>query len=198
MVTDAVNPPRIRQADGSVTEVQSRIDLLMRFSLLVPTFLPRSWLIGVVQWAPLVDAAAAPPSVNVGTSLSGTRVAVNAPALIYGAMFDLLRQRHTGGWVSGSLGLLGMFSPAAEKDDDSFYTHKLLAEVFMTIGIFNWLSDGQLLRNLTLYSAVEYIATGLPTTGAPTSAGGQLLGNADPWIFIVGLQVPVAPTPIAR
>lgn len=198
VTTNTIEPPEVRRLGGTVTELGASTDFLLRFGLFVPTFLPRTSLVGLIQWTPFAAAPANPFTGKAATDLNDDKIDANPPAVIYGLVFDLLRKEQTGGWLSASVGVLGLFSPAAQPEDDRFYTHKFLPELSLDVGIFQWLREGNLLRNLTAYGLVDYVATGLSDAGDPAPGGGILLSDADPWILIAGLRFPLAPTPIAR
>lgn len=198
ITTNDVNPPEVRRPDGTVTALDASTDFLLRFTMRVPTFLPRTSLVGLVQWTPFASAPENPFTGSGASDLNDKVVDANAPAVIYGVMFDPLQMDQTGGWLAARVGVLGLFSPARQPEDEGVYTHKLLSELALEVGIFNWLPEGSLLRNLTVYGVVDYIATGWSNAGDAAPGGGRLLGDADPWILIAGLQLPLAPTPIAR
>lgn len=198
ITTNAVNPPEVRRPDGTVTTLDATTDFLLRFTMRVPTFLPRTSLIGLVQWTPFASALDSPFTGRAASDLNEEAVEANAPAVIYGVTFEPLQMDQTAGWLGVRVGMLGLFSPARKPEDEGFYTHKLLPELALEVGIFNWLRGGSLLRNVTVYGIVNYVATGLSDAGDAAPGGGRLLGDADPWMLIAGLQLPLAPTPIAR
>ncbi|HET9983474.1 MAG TPA: hypothetical protein VFQ38_07800 [Longimicrobiales bacterium] len=105
----------------------------------------------------------------------------NSPAIVYGGVITLLRAADTGGWVDASFNPLGVYSPRAvvepgQRPDNN----KLDLEGEVNVHVFNSLPKHVWLRNVAVYGLLDYLATGLP-------------GEADPWVILIGLNVPIAP-----
>ena len=83
-------------------------------------------------------------------------------------------------------------SPAERPGDAGSYTHKLNFELDTAVNVFNWLPDGNWLRNIELEASLDYVATGLP--GAGERIGNELfLDNASGWSFSLVFVIPLAP-----
>lgn len=63
-------------------------------------------------------------------------------------------------------------SPAAQPDDARSYTHKLQLGWAGSWSIFKWLPKNNWLRNMTLSTSLQYVATGLPEEGDEVSKNG--------------------------
>lgn len=195
MMTNVVDAPALRSADGRIGRLGAKADFLIRFGLALPTRIPRTSLFGAMQWAPFADASGNPFTGRSADELGVEAVDANAPRLVYGLVYEAIQPGGTAGWASADLRLLMLFSPAAQPDDVRTYTHKVMPELRLELGILNWLPPGHLLRDLSAYGIVDYVATQLPVAGDPAPGGGTLLNRADPWILIAGLQFPLAPWP---
>ncbi|MBX6366165.1 MAG: hypothetical protein IRZ00_20155 [Gemmatimonadetes bacterium] len=103
----------------------------------------------------------------------------NFPAIVYGGVITLLRGEDTGGWMSFSFNPLGVFSPRGEPGPKA-YTHKLDLEGELNVNVFNSLPKHAWLHNVGLYVLLDHLTTGLPD-------------EADPWVILAGLNVPIAP-----
>lgn len=174
ITTNWIDSPEVRGSDGRVFTPDTETDFLLRLTTVIPTEIPRFSLVAIFQWTPWVDA--------------------NPPSIIYGGIINLITPEQTDGWFALNFNPLLVFSPAAEPEDERFYTHKLLPELYANVGIFNWLPKGNWLRSASAYGILDYVATGLPDEGDP-AFGGTLLDDADPWLVLVGLQFPIAPLP---
>lgn len=192
-VSNWLDAPRVRRvSDGAEFELDSTTDFLLRFAMAIPTAIPRLSLAGVVQWRPW---AGADTRVNPLTGRDvDEEVNANAPDILYVGSFGAITTDQTNGWFSLAADIFGLFSPAAQPGDDSFYTHKLVLELGPTIYLFNSLPRRNWLRNLSLYGLLDYTATGLPDDG-DIVAGLEYLDGADPWGIVVGLNIPLAPLP---
>ena len=67
------------------------------------------------------------------------------------------RSEDTKGWVGSHFDIVDKISPAKRPGDTSSYTHKLNFE--LDVNIFNWLPDGNWLRNIELEGSLDYVAT---------------------------------------
>jgi hypothetical protein len=60
--------------------------------------------------------------------------------------------------------------------------------------IFNWLPEDTWLRNVELYTTLQYTATGLPDAGDVVPDGErEWLDDASGWVYQTGLSIPLAP-----
>jgi hypothetical protein len=90
--------------------------------------------------------------------------------------------------------VIDQLQPAAQPNDARAYKHNLDLELHGVFGIFNWLPQGNWLKNVTAYVLLDYLVTGLPQEGDVVPKGEQLfLEDASPWSFWTGLVIPVAP-----
>ena len=65
-------------------------------------------------------------------------------------------------------------------------------ELDTAVNIFNWLPEGNWLRNIELEGSLDYVATGLPRAG--DRIGNELfLDNASGWSFSLVVVIPLAP-----
>ncbi len=88
--------------------------------------------------------------------------------------------------------IVDKFSPSDRPLDGAAYTHKLNFELDTAVNIFNWLPDGNWLRNIELEGSLDYVATGLPRAG--DRIGHELfLDNASGWSFSMVFVIPLAP-----
>ena len=103
-----------------------------------------------------------------------------------------LRSEDTKGWVGSHFDIVDKISPAKRPGDTSSYTHKLNFELDTAVNIFNWLPDGNWLRNIELEGSLDYVATGLLRAG--DRIGNELfLDNASGWSFSLVFVIPLAP-----
>lgn len=191
ITTNWIDSPEVRGSDGRVFAPDTETDFLLRLTTVIPTEIPRFSLVAIFQWTPWADAKTNP---FTGKTFEEGEVDANPPSIIYGGIINLITPEQTGGWFALNFNPLLVFSPAAEPEDERFYTHKLLPELYANVGIFNWLPKGNWLRSVSAYGILDYVATGLPDEGDP-AFGGTLLEDADPWLVLAGLQFPIAPLP---
>ena len=88
--------------------------------------------------------------------------------------------------------IVDKISPAGRPQDTSSYTHKLNFEFETAVLVFNWLPDGNWLRNLELEGSLDYVATGLPRVGDRIDDE-LFLDNASGWSFSLVVIIPLAP-----
>ena len=142
---------------------EASTDFNIRFLTAIPTTLPRTTLVGIVQWTPRNDVA--------GTNQ-------NAPSVVLGPVFRI------GGVSIATLDfdVLDSYGPAARSTDDAAYTHKLVleADVALTIGALMTHDPGSRWRSLALYGFLANVATGLPS-------------GSSRWVLLSGLSLPIAP-----
>lgn len=187
------DPPAVRRlSDGAVFELDTETDFLMNFALVAPTTIPRTNLFLLLGWTPWADAPLNPFTGRSAKDLGEEEIDANPLFMLYGPLFDLVTTEETNGWFASTFDVLGLFSPAAEPDDERFYTHKFVLELHVLLGIFNWLPKGNWLRNFTAYGFLDYVATGLPDRG-DVVGGLEFLDDADPWIILAGIHFPIAP-----
>jgi hypothetical protein len=129
----------------------------------IPTTLPRTTVVAIVQWTPWNTTAG---------------VNSNAPSFVYGPVFSLVNAP----LVSLDFDVLGNFGPAARSTDESAYTHKLVLEADLALKAGDWVTHDQTSRwhSLALYLYPAYVATGLPS-------------GSSRWVLLYGVSLPIAP-----
>ena len=142
--------------------VDSETDFNFRVVTAIPTTIPRTTLVAIVQWTPFNRA---------------DNFTSNAPGFVYGPVFNLFNTPAIG----FDFDVLGAFGPAAEAEDESDYTHKLVLEgdLFLKIGQMMAMQNDRW-RALSIYAFLAYVATGIPS-------------DASPWVLLTGLSLPIAP-----
>ena len=98
----------------------------------------------------------------------------------------------TGGWLSSHFDIVDKFSPGEQPDASSVYTHKLDFEWDTALHLFNWLPEGNWLRNAEVELSIDYLATGLPKAG-DLIGDERFLDDASPWSLSLVLVLPLAP-----
>ena len=116
----------------------------------------------------------------------------NSPEVEIELNLEWVRSEDTGGWVGSHFDIVDKISPAERPRDAGAYTHKLNLELDTAVNIFNWLPEGNWLRNIELEGSLDYVATGLPRAG--DRIGNELLlDNASGWSFSLVFVIPLAP-----
>jgi hypothetical protein len=143
----------------------SNTEFNFRVVTAIPTTIPRTTLVAIVQWTPFAE-------------VEGTSFKANAPGFVYGPVFSVLNTNYFG----LDLDLLGAYGPAAEEDDESAYTHKLVleADAFFKIGKMMMGTKTNRWTSVSLYAFLANVATGIPS-------------EASNWVLLTGLSVPIAP-----
>jgi hypothetical protein len=129
----------------------------------IPTTIPRTTAVAIVQWTPWNSAAG---------------VNQNAPSFVYGPAFTVFDLSP----VSLDFDVLGSYGPAAKATDESAYTHKLVLEADLSLKVGDWLTRDRANRwhRVALYVYPAYVATGVPS-------------GASRWVALYGVSLPVAP-----
>lgn len=104
----------------------------------------------------------------------------------------LWEPEHTGGWVGSHFDIVDKFSPAERPSDTSRYTHKLNFEWDTALYVFNWLPEGNWLRNVEVEGSLDYVATGLARAG-DVVGDTRFLDDDSPWSFSLVIVLPLAP-----
>lgn len=141
----------------------SNTEFNFRVVTAIPTTIPRTTLVAIVQWTPFAE-------------VGGFKA--NAPGFVYGPVFSVVNTNYFG----LDLDLLGAYGPAAEEDDDSDYTHKLVleADAFFKIGKMMMGTKTSRWTSVSIYAFLANVATGIPD-------------EASPWVLLTGLSIPIAP-----
>jgi len=129
----------------------------------IPTTLPRTTLVGIVQWTPHHEVA----DVNS-----------NAPSFVFGPVFSLFNVP----LASLDFDVLDSYGPAARRTDNAAYTHKLVLEgdLAFKFGALMTNDAGSRWRSLALYGFLANVASGLPS-------------ESSRWVLLYGLSLPIAP-----
>ena len=114
-----------------------------RFVTAIPTSIPRTTLVAIVQFTPAPDA--------------------NGPSVVYGPVVNLFDWR----LFAIDVDAFGGYGPAAEADDEKAYTHKLIFEGDLTFKLGAMLGFSGQWRKLNLYALLPYTATGIPSEASP-------------------------------
>jgi hypothetical protein len=129
----------------------------------IPTTLPRTTLVGIVQWTPQHEVA----DVNN-----------NAPSFVFGPVFSVFNVP----LASLDFDVLDSYGPAARSTDDAAYTHKLVLEGDLAVkfGALMTQDATSRWRSLALYGFLANVATGLPS-------------GSSRWVLLYGVSLPIAP-----
>lgn len=188
--------PRVRSlADGSVSKLPSKNNLMLDLHVLVPTAVSRLTLYAAMSWFPTADRKVNPYTEYTASELPDKAVRANSVSGAYGAAVTAVPTKQTNGWF-GLVGYAGgVLSPSARPDDPSVYTHKLDLGSVATIGAFNWMPKATWLHDVSAYVTLDWIATGLPRKGDEVPKGERVfLDNVHGVTLQTGLALPVNPT----
>lgn len=142
----------------------SNTEFNFRVVTAIPTTLPRTTLVAIVQWTPFAEVG------NFKT---------NAPGFVYGPVFSVFNTNYFG----LDFDVLGAYGPAGEESDNSQYTHKLVleADAYFKIGkMMMGSKPTSRWTSVSLYALLAKVATGIPS-------------DASSWVLLTGLSVPIAP-----
>ena len=126
VVQNSLNRPTL---DAQGNTPSSETDFLLRFTTVIPTEIPRTALVALVQWFPFNR------SVDPET---GRKYNFNAPAFVYGPVFSLFSL----GPLSTSLDALGVYAKSGESGD---YKHVFVMEGIATLAL------GEMMEDMTPY-----------------------------------------------
>jgi hypothetical protein len=185
--------PVLDLREDRVSEIEPSAEFEMILAMGIPTTIPRVGLTVEAIWAPFGKTSGNPFTGYASEDL-GTDVVENPVELEFELNTYLLQSEQTAGWLEAHFDVIDKFSPAERPGDKRFYTHKLNFELDLAVSIFNWLPEGNWLRNLEVEGSLDYLATGLPQRGDEVRKGEhRYLADASPWSFSVLLVVPLAP-----
>ena len=178
------------------TGAEQRISGSSSFELIVAvaarTALPRLSLFGSVQWLPNATEQRNPFTLYTANEL-GTPIRANAPTATMGASISLLPATQAHGWLDLAANIGDLYSQAARPTDKSAYTHKLDLDLLAHVHAFAWTPEKTWLHRVTVYSILDYVATGLPKAGDEVPVGRVFLTDARPTSLIIGVAIPVTP-----
>jgi hypothetical protein len=144
-------------SEGAPTEFNAR------FVTALPLSVPRTTLVGIVQWTPFADNSAGGKA--------------NSPTFAYGPVINIVNSKY---WSFDFDGLFA-YGPAATGTSD--YTHKFLLEGDLFLKVGNMIDAKGQWNSLSLYGMFGYVLTELPSG---TKA-------RDRMFLLAGLSLPLAP-----
>ena len=181
---------------STATGVEQRLPETSSFQILATiatrTALPRLSLFGSVQWLPNVSATRNPFTLYTASDL-GDDVLANAPTVSAGVSVALLRESETGGWADLAANAGDLFSHAARPTDRRDYTHKLDLGLIGHFHAFAWTPPSTYVHRTSLYTLLDYVATGLARSGDEVPRGRVFVTDARPLALMVGLALPLTP-----
>ncbi|MCP5115763.1 MAG: hypothetical protein GY953_33460, partial [bacterium] len=161
-------------------------------ALEIPTEIPRVGFTLEAIVAPFASGDDNPFTGMTAGDLGRTSIRDNTPEFEIELNLVWLRDEDTGGWIGSHFDIIDKISPAERPQDASTYTHKLNFELDTAVSVFNWLPEGNWLRNIEVEGSLDYVATGLPRAG--DRIGNTLfLDNASGWSFSVVFVIPLVP-----
>lgn len=134
-----------------------------RFVTAIPLSIPRTTLVGIIQWTPFAD--------------NGVGGKANSPAFVYGPVVNVLNQKY---WSFDADGLFS-YGPAATGNSD--YTHKFLLEGDFSLKLGEIANAKGQWRSLSAYAMLAYVVSGLPDG----------VESRDRLVLLSGLSLPLAP-----
>lgn len=158
------------------------------------TAIPRVSLFGSVQWLPNATEQRNPFTLYTASEL-GSPIRANAPTATMGASISLLPAAQAHGWLDLAANVGDLYSQAARPTDKSAYTHKLDLDLVAHLHAFAWTPANVWLHRVSVYSILDYVATGLPKAGDEVPVGRVFVTAARSTSLIVGLSLPITPAP---
>jgi hypothetical protein len=134
-----------------------------RFVTAIPLSIPRTTLVGIIQWTPFAD--------------NGAGGKANSPAFVYGPVVNVLNQKY---W---SFDVDGLFSSGPAATGNSDYTHKFLLEGDFSLKLGSMMNAKSQWSNVSAYAMFAYVASGLPNG----------VESRDRMVLLSGLSLPLAP-----
>ena len=136
-------------------------------ALEIPTEIPRVGFTFETIFIPFASGSENPFTGMTAQEIGRDSIRDNSPEVEIELNLEWLRSEDTGGWVGSHFDIVDKISPAERPQDAGAYTHKLNFELDTAVNIFNWLPEGNWLRNIELEGSLDYVATGLPRAGRP-------------------------------
>ena len=189
--------PTIETLDGGEVvgrgqpETESVFELILAIG--IPTEIPRVGFTLETIFIPSGDAAANPFTGTTAAQLARPSLRGNEIEFELELNLGLVDPEQTGGWVESHFDIVDKISKAERPTDTSSYTHKLNFEWDTAVLAFNWLSDGNWLRNVEIEGSLDYVATGLPKAGDVVGGEERFLDDDSPWSFSLVFVFPLAP-----
>ncbi len=187
---------RVAEFEGDeqvgVTRAEREVVFETVLALEIPTEIPRVGFTFETIFIPFASGSENPFTGMTAQEIGRDSIRDNSPEVEIELNLEWLRSEDTGGWVGSHFDIVDKISPAERPQDAGAYTHKLNFELDTAVNIFNWLPEGNWLRNIELEGSLDYVATGLPRAG--DRIGNELfLDNASGWSFSLVFVIPLAP-----
>ena len=187
---------RVAEFEGDkqvgVTRAEREVVFETVLALDIPTEIPRVGFTFETIFIPFASGSENPFTGMTAQEIGRDSIRDNSPEVEIELNLEWLRSEDTGGWVGSHFDIVDKISPAERPQDAGAYTHKLNFELDTAVNIFNWLPEGNWLRNIELEGSLDYVATGLPRAG--DRIGNELfLDNASGWSFSLAFVIPLAP-----
>ena len=187
---------RVAEFEGDeqvgVTRAEREVVFETILALDIPTEIPRVGFTFETIFIPFAVGSENPFTGMTAQEIGRDSIRDNSPEVEIELNLEWLRSEDTGGWVGSHFDIVDKISPAERPPDAGAYTHKLNFELDTAVNIFNWLPEGNWLRNIELEGSLDYVATGLPRAG--DRIGNELfLDNASGWSFSLVFVIPLAP-----
>ena len=185
--------PRVQQlGTGAIQTLPSTTNLEIIFAASLETLWPRVSLYGSVQWLPNASEARNPSTLYTASELETAKVRANAPTASGGVSFTLIQPDATKGLLSVAANVGDLFSNAARPNDVSAYTHKLDLGLVGQWHVFEFLPKHTYAHSLTVFTLLDYVATGLPAAGDEVPKGERVfLNSVHSPSLITGLSIPL-------
>ena len=187
---------RVAELEGDeqirVTRAEREVVFEAILALDIPTEIPRVGFTVETIFIPFASGPENPFTGRTAQEIGRTSIRDNSPEVELELNLEFLRPGDTKGWVGSHFNIVDKISPAQRPSDASSYTHKLNFEIDTAVSVFNWLPEGNWLRNIEVEGSLDYVVTGLPRAG--DRIGNELfLDNASGWSFSVVFVIPIAP-----
>lgn len=185
--------PRVRSlATGTVQRLPSSSNFELIFAASARTLVPHLSLFGSVQWLPNATERRNPFTLYTASEL-GEPVKANAPTVTMGASVAVVPAPLTHGLFDLAANVGDLYSQAARPNAKSAYTHKLDLALLAHLHAFRWAPPATWLHRVTVFSILDYVASGLPKAGDEVPVGRVYETDARPTSFIAGLSLPITP-----
>ncbi len=202
---------RVAELDGDeqvgVTQAEREVVFEATLAVEIPTEIPRVGFTFETIFIPFASGSENPFTGMTARQIGRDSIRDNSPEVEIELNLEWLRYSNSSpqrrqrvlktpqaGWVAISISWTSSAPPTPAADDGAAYTHKLNFELDTAVNIFNWLPDGNWLRNIELEGSLDYVATGFLLPRAGDRIGHELfLDNASGWSFSMVFVIPLAP-----
>lgn len=144
-----------------------------RMVMALPTSIPRTTIVAIVQWTPKNDP-------------TGSGAQNNAPAFVYGPVIEVFDTPQ----LHFDVDALFAYGGTGSNPPRSAYTHKFLVEgdFFVKLGSLMGMKAGQF-KSLNAYAMFAYVLTGIDDPTPPAAP----IESKDRMVLLAGLSLPIAP-----